>query len=175
MMTQLPTSAAARCPSAGAPRRDFLKAGAAAGAVAGGGLGAFYFGYEKALGSPVRVGVIGTGDEGSVLIGRMNPNFIEVKSICRHPPLQPSIAPSTAIRAGRVRPGLMSVYGWKSEAEAKRHVKVYERRTRSCSHNAQQDGIEAMIIALPLHLHAPVAIAAMQAGPARHHRKAHGP
>ena len=50
-------------------RRGFLKAGVAAAAVAGAGLGGFYFGYNAALGSPVRVGVIGTGDEGSVLIG----------------------------------------------------------------------------------------------------------
>ena len=62
-------------------RRDFLKAGVAAGVVAGGGLGAFYFGYEKAIGSPVRVGVIGTGDEGSVLLGAINPKFIEVRAI----------------------------------------------------------------------------------------------
>ncbi len=62
-------------------RRDFLKAGVTAGAVAGVGLGGFYFGYNTAIGSPVRVGVIGTGDEGSVLIGAMNPDFIEVKAI----------------------------------------------------------------------------------------------
>ena len=55
--------------NAGVSRRDFLKATAATAAIAGGGVGAFYFGYEKAIGSPVRVGVVGTGDEGSVLIG----------------------------------------------------------------------------------------------------------
>ena len=38
--------------------------------MAGAGLGGFYFGYDAAIGSPVRVGVIGTGDEGSVLLGR---------------------------------------------------------------------------------------------------------
>ena len=53
----------------------------ATGVVVGGGLGAFYFGYDKALGSPVSIGVIGTGDEGGVLIGAMNPAFVEVKSI----------------------------------------------------------------------------------------------
>ena len=45
-------------------------------AVAGGGLGAFYFGYEKAHGDPVRVGVIGTGDQGNVLIGAINPDYL---------------------------------------------------------------------------------------------------
>ena len=62
-------------------RRDFIQGRLAAGAVIGGGLGGFYFGYDKAIGSPVRVGVIGTGDEGSVLIGAINPEFIEVKAI----------------------------------------------------------------------------------------------
>ena len=33
-------------------RRDFLKVGVAATAVAGAGLGGFYFGYNKAIGSP---------------------------------------------------------------------------------------------------------------------------
>ena len=58
----------------------------------------------------------------------------------------------------------MSVYKWKSEAEAKRHVKVYEGSYEELLRNARQDGLEAVIIALPLHLHAPAAIAAMQAG-----------
>ena len=59
----------------------FYHGRAPATAVAGGGSGAFYFGYETALGKPVRVGVIGTGDEGSVLLGAMNPKFLEVCSI----------------------------------------------------------------------------------------------
>ncbi len=50
-------------------RREFLERSVAAAAVTGVGLGGFYFGYEKLKGDPVRVGVIGTGDEGSVLIG----------------------------------------------------------------------------------------------------------
>ncbi len=57
----------------------------------------------------------------------------------------------------------MSVYGWKTEAEAKKNVKVYGPYEELIAH-AKQDGIEAVIIALPLHLHAPAAIAAMKAG-----------
>ena len=49
-------------------RRDFLRGIVAAGAVSGAGLGAAYFGYGKVK-DPVRVAVIGTGDEGNVLIG----------------------------------------------------------------------------------------------------------
>jgi predicted dehydrogenase len=144
-------------------RREFLKTGAVVGAVAGAGLGSFYFGYEKALGSPVRVGVIGTGDEGNVLIGAINPNFIEVKAIC-------DIRPYNQYRAlhgeydQAARPGLMSVYGWKSESEALRHVKVYKGSYQELIADAKNRGLEAVIIALPLHLHAPAAIAAMKAG-----------
>jgi len=143
-------------------RRDFLKVGVAAGAVAGVGLGGFYFGYNAAIGSPVRVGVIGTGDEGSVLIGALKPEFIEVKAIA-------DIRPFNQFRAFHgdwgqpLRPGLMSVYGWKTETEAKKHVKVYGKYEELLA-NAQKDGIEAIIIATPLHLHAPIAIAAMQQG-----------
>ena len=45
------------------------------------GLGAMYFGYGK-VADPVRVAVIGTGDEGNVLIGGCNPEYVDVKAIC---------------------------------------------------------------------------------------------
>ena len=65
----------------GVTRRDFLKTGIAAGAVSGAGLGAMYFGYEAAVGNPLRVGVIGTGDEGNVLLGAITPSYIQVVAI----------------------------------------------------------------------------------------------
>ena len=151
-------------------RRDLLLAGVAATAVTGAGLGGFYFGYNKAIGSPVRVGVIGTGDEGSVLIGALKPEFVEVKAIA-------DIRPFNQFRAFHgdwtnkgnkptpvpVRLGLMSIYGWKTETEARKHVKVYGPY-QELLENAKKDGIEAIIIATPLHLHAPIAIAAMKQG-----------
>ena len=114
--------------------------------VVGGGLGAFYFGYEKSLGNPVRVGVIGTGDEGSVLIGAINPNFIEVKSIA-------DIRPYNVWRAfhgdnsteelKKIRTGLMAKYGWKTREEAERHVKVYTSGGyQELIENAKADGLE---------------------------------
>ncbi len=151
-------------------RRDFIKTGVAATAVAGVGLGGFYFGYNTAIGSPVRVGVIGTGDEGSVLIGALKPEFIEVKAIADIRPFnqfrafhgdwtnkggKPSLLP--------VRSGLMSIYGWKTEDEARQHVQVYGPY-QDLLDNAKKDGIEAIIIATPLHLHAPIALAAMEKG-----------
>jgi predicted dehydrogenase len=143
-------------------RRDFLKGGAVAAAVSVGSLGAFYFGYGQSVGKPVRVGVIGTGDEGSVLLGALNPKFVEVKAIA-------DIRPYNVFRAFHgeynqpVRPGLCSVYGWKNETEARKHVKVYGHYMELLK-AAKADGIEAIICALPLHLHAPCCIAAMQRG-----------
>ena len=158
-------------PAAGdVTRRDFLMGGLAATAVVGGGLGAFYYGYEKSLGNPVRVGVIGTGDEGSVLIGALNPNFIEVKSIADIRPYNiwrafygDNSTPENKI----IRTGLLAKYGWKTKEEAEKHVKVYDAERGGYLElikNAKKDGLDGVIIALPLFLHAPVAIAAMQAG-----------
>jgi predicted dehydrogenase len=154
----------------GVSRRDFIKGGVAAGVVVGGGLGAFYFGYDKAIGSPLRVGVIGTGDEGSVLLGAINPGFIEVKSIADIRPYNVWRAfcgdhSSDAVLA--VRPGLMAKYGWRTEDEARRHVKVYDHTSGGYEElikQAKADGLEGIVIALPLHLHAPAAIAAMNQG-----------
>jgi predicted dehydrogenase len=156
--------------SCGVNRRDFLLGSVAAGVVVGGGLGAFYFGYDKSVGSPLRVGVIGTGDEGGVLLGAITPEFIQVCSIA-------DIRPYNVWRAFHgdhsnegslaARPGLMAKYGWKTETEARRYVTVYDRTKGGYEElikNAKRDGIEAVVIALPLHLHAPAAMAAMNAG-----------
>jgi len=147
-------------------RRDFLKAAACAGVVSGGGLGAFYYGYGKSVNDPVRVGVMGTGDEGSVLIGAINPEYIQVKSIADIRPYNQFRAfhgDSYSATAKKVRPGLMKKYGWETEDAAKKEVKVYGDY-REMIANAKADGLEAVIIALPLHLHAPASIAAMKAG-----------
>ncbi|HIM31492.1 MAG TPA: Gfo/Idh/MocA family oxidoreductase [Planctomycetes bacterium] len=143
-------------------RRDFMLKASAIVGTGGAGLGAFYFGYEK-IGDPVRIGVIGTGDEGNVLLGAMNPDYQQVVAIA-------DIRPSNIHRAFhgdydspgalKARPGLMSVYGWNNEREARKHVKVYVDYKEIL---ADKD-IEAVVIALPLHLHASVAIEAMLAG-----------
>lgn len=146
----------------GVNRREFLQSIAATGVVTTGGLGAMYFGYEK-IADPVRIGIIGTGDEGNVLIGGCNPEYVDVKAIADvrlssiHRAFHGDWASPAAAEA---RPGLMSVYGWKDRAEAERHVDVYENYEDLLA----RDDIEAVIIALPLFLHAPVAIKAIQAG-----------
>ncbi|MDB4445815.1 Gfo/Idh/MocA family oxidoreductase [bacterium] len=145
-------------------RRDFLRGIVAAGAVSGAGLGAAYFGYGKVK-DPVRVAVIGTGDEGNVLIGGCNPEYVDVKAICDIRPFGQHRAFhgdwSSPSALGR-RPGLISVAGYKDEAEARRNVKVYDGSNGGIMACLDDPNIEAVIIALPLWLHAPVAALAME-------------
>jgi predicted dehydrogenase len=149
-----------------AVRRDLLKKSIKAEIASGKGLGPMYFGYGDSVSEPVRVGVIGTGDEGSVLLGAINPKYIAVKAIADIRPYNVWRAfngDHYSAAAHKARPGLMSVYDWKTDEEARRNVKVYGAYEELIA-NAKQDGIEAVVIALPLHLHAPAAIAAMKAG-----------
>ena len=147
----------------GVKRRDFLKSVAAGGLVSGGGLGAAYFGYST-VDDPVRIGVIGTGDEGSVLIGALNPAYCQVVAISDlrefnvHRAFHGDYASPAAMAA---RPGLIRKYNFTSEKEARNHIKVYKDGYQELL--ADPD-IEAVIIAVPLHLHAKVAIDAMLAG-----------
>lgn len=150
----------------GVTRRDFIKGVAAAGVVSGGGLGAMYFGYGKPS-DPVRVGVIGVGDEGNVLIGGCTPDYVTVTAIA-------DIRPSSIHRgfhgdwaspaALEARPGLIKQYGYSSEAEARKHVTVYDQSNGGIQAMLDNPDIEAVIIALPLWLHAPIAVQAMLKG-----------
>lgn len=144
-------------------RREFLAGSLAAAAVSGGGLGAFYFGYSK-LTEPVRVGIIGTGDEGGVLIGAHTPDYVQIVALADIRPYSVHRAfhgDKSSPGAYAARPGLMQKYGWKSEDEARQHVKVYDQDYHELLQDPQ---IEGVIIALPLHLHDKVAIEAMMAG-----------
>jgi predicted dehydrogenase len=144
-------------------RRDFLKGSLAAGVGVGAGAGGYYFAYDK-VSDPVRIGVIGTGDEGSVLIGAHNPAYTRIVAIA-------DIRPYSIYRAFRgdetsagtlaARPGLLAKYGWSSEDEARQYIKVYEQDYHDLLNDKD---VEAVIIALPLHLHAQVTIEALKAG-----------
>ncbi|MBN1591597.1 MAG: Gfo/Idh/MocA family oxidoreductase [Pirellulales bacterium] len=145
-------------------RADFLKKGIQQGIASGNGLGAHYFGYDKKIDKPLRVAVLGTGDEGSVLIGAINPAFIEVVAIADVRPYNVHRAfhgDHYSPNAAKVRCGLLKKYGWKTEDEARKHVKVYGDWRELLK---EEKDIEAVVIALPLHLHAAAAVAAMRAG-----------
>ncbi len=145
-------------------RRDFMKDVGFASLVGAGGLGAAYFGYSRKLGDPLRIGIIGTGDEGNVLIGALNPDFVQVVAIA-------DIRPNSIFRAFhgdnsspetlKARPGLISRYGYANEDAARKEITVYEDGYESI---LDHEGLEAVIIALPLWLHDYAAIKALRKG-----------
>ncbi|MEN0110323.1 MAG: Gfo/Idh/MocA family oxidoreductase [Planctomycetota bacterium] len=144
-------------------RRDFLKEVSLTGAVAAGGFGAAYWGYGGGLDDRLRVGVIGTGDEGNVLIGALNPEYVDVKAIADirpysiHRAFHGDCYSASSLKA---RPGLISVYGYADETAAREEIDVYE----DYNELLERDDIEAVIVALPLWLHHEASVRAMQAG-----------
>lgn len=143
----------------GLTRRDFMKGLAAAGAtlpVAA----AVYFGYnlDRLDGKPVRTALIGSGDEGGVLIGEHNPKSLEFVAYCDiRPSNQKRIFEDERARnPDSPRKGFKFHYG----SEAPKKIKLYDDYKKLL----EDPSIEAVVIALPLHLHAPVAIDCMKAG-----------
>jgi predicted dehydrogenase len=133
-------------------RRDFMKGLLAATATVPLSAAA-YFGYEKLRAKPVRVGLIGAGDEGGVLVGEHNPEFLEFIGVA-------DIRPSNQKRIFKgeetgPRKGFDRIYG----KNAKKQIKIYN----DYHELLENPEIEAVVIALPLHLHAPVAIDALRA------------
>src|SRR5947209_16723332 len=65
----------------GLTRRRFLKGvAAAAGAVPV--AAAAYYGYESVHGKPVKAALIGGGDEGGVLVGEHNKDYLQFVAVC---------------------------------------------------------------------------------------------
>jgi predicted dehydrogenase len=139
----------------GLTRRDFLKGMLAAGAVLPVSAAA-YFGYQQLAGNPVKAGLIGSGDEGGVLIGMHNPDYLRFIAVA-------DMRPSNRERIFKGEPtgprlGFehIAAYG----KEARKDIKVYDNYKELLDNK----DIEAVVIALPLHLHAQVAMDAMRAG-----------
>ena len=137
----------------GFTRRDFIKGTAAAGT----GLGALYFGYQQLQGDPVRVGFIGTGDEGGVLLAEHPEDYMHVVAVA-------DIRPTNLKRAilGDGKPpriGLTAKLGADQASQVRRF-------TDHTSLIAAKDelGLEAVVIAVPLSQHAPIAKQAIEAG-----------
>ncbi|MDA0283594.1 MAG: Gfo/Idh/MocA family oxidoreductase, partial [Planctomycetota bacterium] len=137
----------------GVSRRDFMKSAAAAGT----GLGALYFGYDKLQGDPVRVAFIGTGDEGNVLISEHPVDYLDIVAIAD---LRPANVERTFTGSHPVaRRGLNAVLGQAKASE----VKVYSNH-RDLLKDKDALGLEAVVIAVPLNQHAPIAIECLEAG-----------
>lgn len=139
-------------------RRGFMKS-LAAGAALTPVAAATYFGYQAYKGKPVKAALIGCGDEGGVLLGEHDPNFVEIIALCDIRPYnQRRIIDGEGQTA--LRKGYKVIYGADNAAKvAKDHMYTdYEEMLR------KEKDLEMVIIALPLHLHAKVSIACMKAG-----------
>src|SRR5947209_4125110 len=66
----------------GLTRREMLKSMAVAAGVVAPVSAAVYFGYQATLGNPVKAALIGGGDEGGVLVGEHNPEFLKFIAVC---------------------------------------------------------------------------------------------
>src|SRR5215218_5958813 len=127
----------------GVTRRDMLKAAAAAPA-----LGAFYFGYKELGRPPVRAAIIGTGNEGcGAMIHDHNRDYLNFIGFCDIRPSQQARARKEF--ANHTQNGAKAAQGSKQDAGTKKML-------------AGPD-VEVVVIALPLHLHAPIAIEALKA------------
>src|SRR3954453_8019616 len=90
----------------GLNRRGFLKAGILGAGAIGGSAAAVYFGYQSVQGNPVRAALIGGGDEGGVLVGEHNPEFLKFVAVC-------DIRPSNKRRIYEGDPGVALRKGFK--------------------------------------------------------------
>ncbi len=139
----------------GVSRRDFMKGAAAAGT----GLGAFYFGYKKLEGKPVRTAFIGCGDEGNVLINEHPTSCMEIVAIAD---LRPANQERTFTGSHPVaRRGLNAILG---KAKAGDVAKNVFSNHRDLLAKKDELGLEAVVIAVPLNQHAPIALECMEAG-----------
>ncbi len=137
--------------SAGITRREAIKAAA----ITGVGLGAAVYGYDELKGEDrVKVGFIGTGDEGSVLITQHPPKYMDIVAVA-------DIRPSNLKRAftgdgNEHRVGLYKKLG-REKCES---IKQYQDHKELLA----DPEVEAVVIAVPLNQHEPVAIDALEAG-----------
>ncbi|MGO9113972.1 MAG: Gfo/Idh/MocA family protein [Thermoguttaceae bacterium] len=121
-------------------RRDLITKALHDGLAPRHGLEAVHFKYAKSLEKPLVAGVLGAGQQGLRLLAAVNPAFIAVRSIADIRPTNRSHA-AAVVKSAHVH-------------------NSFEELIKA----AKADGLEAVIIALPSHLHAPATLAALEAG-----------
>ncbi len=115
------------------------------------------FQYANKLEKPLVVGLLGAGQQGVRLLAAMNPAYITLKAIA-------DIRPSSQKRAVTALRSLPAYKGkWTKDDDVKKDIRIYESYDKLLA-AAKADGVEAVIIALPSHLHAAAALAALDAG-----------
>src|SRR3712207_1202276 len=121
-------------------RRNFLKAVAGVPALAALAGAAALKGPKR--GGPVKAALIGAGGEGKVLLGQCQKQWIDVRAIC-------DINPKHAEAAADG----MEKKGWKKPKPYQDMKEMFEK-----------EDLEAVLVATPLWAHAPVTVAALDAG-----------
>jgi predicted dehydrogenase len=121
-------------------RRNFLRVLAGTPAVAGLGVAAAVNGPLR--GGPVRLGFIGLGGQGRVLLEQTDPRYAEVVAICDINPLQLEKADESREKAKR--PPARHYADWQDMIEKER--------------------LEGVVIASPLFTHTEIAVGCMEAG-----------
>jgi predicted dehydrogenase len=120
-------------------RRNFLRALAGAPALVA--LGAAAIVKGPVPGGPVRLGFVGMGGQGRVLLEHTDPRFGEVVAVCDINPLQLERADEVLRKTGK--PPAKHYESWKEMIDG--------------------EDLQAIVIATPLFLHAEIAVAALDA------------
>ena len=121
-------------------RRNFLKAVAGVPALAGLGIAAATRGPVR--GGPVRLGFVGVGGEGRVLLAQVDPAYGEVRALCDINPAQ--LAKADDVLTKTNRPKAAHYADWRQMLE--------------------REEIEAVVIAVPLWAHAEMTVGCLDAG-----------
>ncbi|HSL22448.1 MAG TPA: Gfo/Idh/MocA family oxidoreductase [Vicinamibacterales bacterium] len=121
-------------------RRTFLKALAGTPALAL--LGAAAGAKTPLSGGPVRIGIVGVGSQGRALLNHLDPAFADLRAVCDINPAQLARTDEALLKQQRPR--------------ARHYVEWRDMLAN--------DAIEAVVIALPLWLHADVTEACLDAG-----------
>jgi predicted dehydrogenase len=121
-------------------RRNFLRALAGTPAVAALGVAAIVKGPVP--GGPVRLGFVGLGSQGRLLVEQTDPRFGEIKAFCEINPLHMQQA-DEALQSSD-RPPAKHYESWKEMIE--------------------KEDLEAVVVATPLFLHSDIATGALNAG-----------
>ena len=121
-------------------RRNFLKAIAGVPALVGLGAAAGLRGPIP--GGPVRVGFVGLGGEGRMLLEQTDPAFADVRAICDINPAQ--LARCDEVLKTTNRPAVRHYAEWKTMVE--------------------QEDLEGVVIATPLWTHGDITVGCLEAG-----------
>jgi predicted dehydrogenase len=121
-------------------RRNFLKAVAGTPALAALAAASAVKGPKS--GGPVKAALIGTGDEGKVLLSQFQKSWIDVRALCDINPAQTAGAAEALTKLGYAKP----------------------TQYQDFKQMLEKEDLEAVVIATPLFTHADIAVACMEAG-----------